>query len=338
MVPKVSIIVPIFNVEKYLDTCIKSLINQTLEEIEIILVDDESPDSCPKICDMYASKDSRIKVIHKKNGGLGLACNSGLEIAGGDYVAFCDSDDWVDLDTYEVMYNAAINNHADIVLSSFKYVDINGALLPDNSLTYKDCIYSYGEINTIMKGMIASAPFCTNEREFQASAKVTLYKRKVIECNSLRFVSERIIPSEDLVFNLDYLSCCRTAVTISRKFYNYRYNPISISRAIKQDSFSVSKILLDYLDKKVDDLQLGDDGHNRVDRLFIALTRANTMKIIRSKNTNLIKNKLLNEICSDKTLKEIKKRYPTRLMPIKHRFFLWATTNNLPIVLKLLTR
>ena len=99
---KVSIIIPVYNVEKYLDKCIQSAINQTLQDIEIILVDDESPDNCPQMCDDYAKRDGRIKVVHKKNGGLGFARNSGLEIATGEYVTFLDSDDFVDLDTYEV--------------------------------------------------------------------------------------------------------------------------------------------------------------------------------------------------------------------------------------------
>lgn len=94
--PKVSIIVPIYNVEKYLDRCMASLLNQTLEDIEIIMVDDGSPDRCPKMCDEYAKKDSRVKVVHKKNGGLGYARNSGLDVATGEYVAFVDSDDYVD--------------------------------------------------------------------------------------------------------------------------------------------------------------------------------------------------------------------------------------------------
>ena len=105
--PKISIIVPIYNVEKYLDECMLSLLNQTLEDIEIILVDDESPDNCPKMCDEYANKDKRVKVVHKKNGGLGLARNSGLDVATGEYVAFIDSDDFIDLDMMVHLYNVA---------------------------------------------------------------------------------------------------------------------------------------------------------------------------------------------------------------------------------------
>ena len=93
--PKLSIIVPVYKVERYIERCISSLRNQTLTDIEIILVDDGSPDLCPQLCDEYAQKDSRIKVIHKANAGLGYARNSGLEIATGEYVAFVDSDDWL---------------------------------------------------------------------------------------------------------------------------------------------------------------------------------------------------------------------------------------------------
>ena len=103
MNPKVSIVVPVYRVECYLDRCVQSLVNQTLKEIEIILVDDGSPDKCPQMCDEYAKKDYRVKVIHKQNAGLGMACNSGIEVATGDYIAFCDSDDYVDVKMQETM-------------------------------------------------------------------------------------------------------------------------------------------------------------------------------------------------------------------------------------------
>lgn len=127
-IPKVSIIVPIYNVEKYLDRCIQSLVNQTLNDIEIILVDDGSPDNCPSMCDEYAQKDNRIKVIHKQNAGLGYARNSGLEIAIGEYIAFVDSDDYVDTSMYETLYKKAITISADAVFVDLKlkFQRING--------------------------------------------------------------------------------------------------------------------------------------------------------------------------------------------------------------------
>ena len=122
MKQKVSIIVPVYNVEKYLDRCMESLLNQTLKDIEIILVDDGSPDNCPQMCDEYAKKDSRVKVVHKANAGLGYARTSGLEVATGEYVAFVDSDDYVDLDAYQTMYNEAVRENADYVCCGYKRI------------------------------------------------------------------------------------------------------------------------------------------------------------------------------------------------------------------------
>lgn len=114
MNPKVSIIVPVYKVEQYLDSCVHSLLNQTLKDIEIILVDDGSPDKCPIICDLYAQKDTRVKVIHKTNEGLGMARNSGIEFATGEYITFCDSDDYVDLETYETVYQICKKKNLDM--------------------------------------------------------------------------------------------------------------------------------------------------------------------------------------------------------------------------------
>ena len=123
MNPQISVIVPIYNVEKYLAKCIDSIINQTLTNIEIILVNDGSTDNSRKIIDKYDKKDSRIKVIHKKNGGQGSARNAGLDIAKGEYIGFVDSDDWIDSNMYENLYNAAISNNADIVVCNRKVFD-----------------------------------------------------------------------------------------------------------------------------------------------------------------------------------------------------------------------
>lgn len=113
---KVSVIVPIYKTEKYLSTCVESLLCQTLKEIEIILIDDGSPDNCPALCDNYALKDSRIKVIHKTNSGLSDARNIGIKEAAGEYIGFVDSDDWVKPEMFEKMYQNAIQNNADVVV------------------------------------------------------------------------------------------------------------------------------------------------------------------------------------------------------------------------------
>ena len=123
--PLVSIIVPIYNVEPYLRRCLDSIVNQTYTNLEIILVDDGSPDGCPQICDEYAAKDKRIAVIHKENGGLSDARNAGLDICKGEYISFVDSDDWVDVEYIEVMLDSAIKEEADISICNHEKTATN---------------------------------------------------------------------------------------------------------------------------------------------------------------------------------------------------------------------
>lgn len=112
--PLISVIVPVYNVEEYLDKCMESIVNQTYSNLEILMIDDGSPDGCPEKCDKWAEKDSRIKVIHKENGGLSSARNAGLDNCHGDYVGFIDSDDWIDLKFFETLYNNIEQEDADI--------------------------------------------------------------------------------------------------------------------------------------------------------------------------------------------------------------------------------
>lgn len=131
---KVSVIVPVYNVEKYIDRCISSILRQTYENIELILVDDGSPDKCGDICDEYATYDSRIQVIHRQNGGLSAARNSGLEVATGDYVLFVDSDDYIHPNMIERLYSVASMKKAEVVICDYAMVYENGDIeMPQES-------------------------------------------------------------------------------------------------------------------------------------------------------------------------------------------------------------
>lgn len=118
---KISVIIPVYKVEKFLPDCVDSVLSQTYTNLEVILVDDGSPDRCGAICDEYAEKDSRVKVIHKENGGQGSARNRGLDAATGDYIAFVDSDDWIDPDMYEVLLKLLLEHDADIAEASYRF-------------------------------------------------------------------------------------------------------------------------------------------------------------------------------------------------------------------------
>jgi len=146
----ISIIIPIYNVEQYLDECVKSVVNQTYKDLEIILVDDGSPDSCPQKCDKWAETDSRIKVVHKKNGGLSSARNAGLAVAQGEYFGFVDSDDYVDKSMYEDLMRVMKQNKKAIVVSSPIIRNTNGVFTPYKVGTYE---YKDGETMTVPEYM-----------------------------------------------------------------------------------------------------------------------------------------------------------------------------------------
>ena len=171
MKDKISIIVPIYKVEKYIDKCIESIVCQTYSNLEIILVDDGSPDGCPQICDEYAKKDDRIKVIHKKNGGLSEARNYGIEIATGNYITFVDSDDYVSNDYIEYLYNLSINNMADIsiVLPQIFFESDDNVRINKKD----ECIKKYDSRNALITMLY--------QREFDTSAWGKLYKKELFD-------------------------------------------------------------------------------------------------------------------------------------------------------------
>lgn len=137
---KISVIIPVYKVEKYLRKCVDSVINQTYKDLEIWLVDDGSPDNCPAICDEYAANDSRIKVIHKENGGLSDARNAALDVMTGEYVTFVDSDDYIAEDAIQTLYDALKNNDADMSVGNMDSVDESGNIssfyYPANTQTF----------------------------------------------------------------------------------------------------------------------------------------------------------------------------------------------------------
>ena len=152
----VSIIVPVYKVEKYLDKCIESIVGQTYENLEIILVDDGSPDNCPAMCDRWAEKDSRIKVIHKENGGLSSARNAGLDACTGEYIYFLDSDDYIADNCIEMLFNAIVSDGSDMCIGNLMSVDesenfVDSYVCPKQRiLTPEDIFSTYGNESPII--------------------------------------------------------------------------------------------------------------------------------------------------------------------------------------------
>lgn len=206
---KVTIIVPIYNVEKYLDQCIESIVNQTYKNLEIILVDDGSPDQCPAKCDEWAKKDPRIKVIHKKNGGLSSARNAGIGSLTGKYVCFIDSDDYIEPDMIEKMYFAAAEKDYDICVCNMNYLDEH-----ENKV---DCS-EYKNISFFDENVIRS--FLKGDDYNPISACNKLYKSSLIFKYDICF-DESNHWGEDFPFNYFYFKRAKSVISIQDKLYNY---------------------------------------------------------------------------------------------------------------------
>lgn len=234
--PLVSIIVPVYKTKEYLNQCVQSLRAQSYFNLEIILVDDGSPDECPALCDALAARDDRIHVIHKKNEGAALARKAGLDAASGEYVIFLDSDDWLDADTVFVCAEVAQHDNADCVM--FGYVREYPEKSIPNPLFNQDFSYdkelSEEKVHRRIVGLIGEELREPQRIDNLSSFCMRLLRTEVARHG--RFVSDRIIgTSEDTIFNLYALDGCRISY-INRCFYHYRKtNTQSITTAYKAD-------------------------------------------------------------------------------------------------------
>lgn len=232
----ISVVLPIYNVEKHLENCIKSVVNQTYKNLEIILIDDGSPDNCPKICDDWAEKDKRIKVVHKKNAGLGMARNSGIENATGEYICFFDSDDFIAEGTIEKAYNCIKKHSAEIVCFGFNSVDSDGNLLGTFIPKSPKDSFEVDEVqNEFLPNLIYSFP--DDGWSLNMSSCMAMFSMELIKKAGWRFVSEREIISEDVYSLLTLYSYVKKVAVLNEAFYFYRENDTSLSRTYREDRF-----------------------------------------------------------------------------------------------------
>ena len=230
--PKVSIIVPVYNVEKYLRQCLESVINQTLKEIEIICIDDGSPDNCGAIIDEYAQKDTRIVAIHKENGGYGSALNYGFSIAKGEYIGIVESDDWISHDMYEVLYKKATDTNADIVKGTFYSV-------LDSANDYKRINPNLPKLSKYGCFTLTQHPEILNMHTSLWSA---IYKKELIQ-NKIKVV-EDIKPYEDLLFATEAYVLAKSICVVQEPLYYYRCD------AQNSTNNTVKKTILNYVKQR----------------------------------------------------------------------------------------
>lgn len=252
---KVSIIIPIYNVEEYLEQCIDSVLAQTHKDIEVILVDDGSPDNCGTICDNYSMKDSRIKVIHKKNGGLSSARNAGLDIATGRYIMFIDSDDFIEQDMVEALLTLKAASNADIACcGAYRYSKGEQPYIIKRTVS-NNKIETYGQSDALKKLIL---------RTIDCSSCNKLYPKELI--GSTRFIDGR--NNEDYPFLFELYQRCNTIAYCNKAYYYYRVREGSITNiVINERSFDVIKNISD-LEKIIEEKKLNLKKEIRLYKIY----------------------------------------------------------------------
>ncbi len=241
--PKISIVIPVYKVEKYIGVCIESVQNQTLKDIELILVDDGSPDKSGEICDQYASKDDRIKVIHKKNGGVGQARNDGLDLATGEWIIFCDSDDWLETNALEELVKSGEKSQADIVFG-----DVN-LVYGDKVKNIKFYKEPFVTSDRAIIDKLIEADFCKtycfdSPKEGPAFGYGgpwnKIVRRQMLLDHNIRFDLRVKGIFDDILYTAHIFACAKSVQYLHTTVYNYRQLSSSITHGFKENLFEIN--------------------------------------------------------------------------------------------------
>lgn len=269
--PLVSVIVPMYNVENYLPCCLNSLLDQSLDGIEIICVDDGSPDASGDIAANYASRHSNVKVVHRSNGGLGPARNTGIDNAAGTYIGFVDSDDWVEPDMYERLYRVAIEEDADIVVGGHKDSSEQRILCTKKHPLAGFTVRGSEEIEPVRVKLYGHAEDDNVTESFPMAVWASIYRRDLLVGNGLRF---KPILSEDTLFNLRAYRCADSIVFTDITGYRYRKEgQASITKSLRPDLITRYEQFVEELFAAAEDERMLETVRMRIARTAIDCIR-----------------------------------------------------------------
>lgn len=330
----ISIVVPVYNVEKYLRECVDSLLNQTVPAHEIILVDDGSKDTSGGICDEYAARYPQVKVIHKENAGLGMARNTGLDHVTGEYVMFVDSDDFWAEDMIEQLHGVIRQTGCDTCKTSFCRVDLEGNYL--YSETVKPGDFSGEQVRLqLLPRLIGSAP--DQKDSVPMSVCCTMYAMEVIRQHGLRFVSEREWISEDIIFNIAYYAHAKHVVLSEYIGYHYRINPRSLSTSYRPDRFAKCLALYQEQMRLLTELGLYEICRYRLIRQFFLYLRM-CFAQLSPQASGLPRREAveqIRDICTHPQVQQMIREYPVSKLGIKQRVFVYMVKCRMAAILYL---
>ena len=328
--PLVTVVLPIYNVEKYLDRCMESIVNQTWRNLEIIMVDDGSPDKCPEMCDKWAKKDGRIRVIHKQNQGQGIARNDAIEIARGEYICFVDSDDYLSVETIEKSCILAQKENADLIVFGFNTVDKNGNV----TKSFQPCAvpesYNGNSVtDDFLPEYIAPDPHKKGLRKFYMSSCFSLYSMQLIRNSGWRFVSERTIISEDVYSLIRLMPHVKKVSVLPKALYCYCENSESFSRYYKAGRYEKIKHFYIECIKLCNDLGYSKDVIHRVSKPYIAYTIATLKQESAAPITEKEKKITIKSIIDDDVLQRVLRENKNDYVSISRKALYFAIRNKL---------
>lgn len=313
----ISIIVPVYKAEKYLSRCMQSLLNQTMSDIEIILVDDGSPDNCPALCDAFASQDMRVKVVHKRNGGLSSARNAGMEAASGIYIGFVDSDDDVEPDMYEKMLQKAEQYKVDFVMADYRRFETDGTCYL-KTLDIDSGYYDWEKIrrnifpNLIMRECIDYGPLL--------SVWHCLYRFDFLKENGLQF-DEQVRWSEDNIFSAVMGYRCNSFYYMKGEaLYHYYHNPGTITTSYRSGAWQVYCTMNDHLHDFFDGVQDYDFGRQLKLHMIYYACNCIGMEMGQERSKALY---AIRQILNDERVREAFSRFRMPVVPFKLKVQLW---------------
>lgn len=318
----VSVIVPVYNVEKYLNECMNSVVQQSYKNLEIILVDDGATDSSGDLCDEWEKKDNRITVIHKKNAGLGFARNSGLEVVTGKYVMFIDSDDYIHHDMIETLVRKVKISQSDTVFCGLSRVYTDGTIIGEESFYDNQTFVGTDVVDKVLLEMVGSTPEQQSDANLYMSVWHAVYSMDIIQKYHIEFPSEREIMSEDIVFHIDYLRHAQRVTYIKDCLYFYRMNPQSLTQVFDKNRFERYKTLYYAISEKLSMFLYLEQYQVRQYRRLLAGARGQIMAVVYSNEPKKLV--AIQNICGDDLVQEILAVYPYQKNPIKHRIFNWG--------------
>lgn len=318
--PLVSIIVPVYNVEKYLEKCLDTLIGQTLKNIEIICVNDGSTDNCGEILDKYSQIDSRIIVVKQENQGLSAARNTGMGYVSGKYIMFVDSDDWIETETCETVFNTAESFNADLVFWSYtrEYGDSSKEKL---MFWQNETVFEEEQVKNQLQRRICGLFGEELAHPDYANALETvwgkLYLAERLLSNNISFVDTKEIGTEDALFNLYALGYIKKAVYIKQCFYHYRKNnESSLTSKYKEKLYSQWQCLFDRMLEYIESNKLGKEYYIALEnRIALSLVGLGLNVVCANNKTTKEKIVLIKEIITSERYKNAYKQLDYKYLP-----------------------